>query len=138
MSKVADWDCFSGSAREVFTSATLGGAKGLGRSDLGRIAVGALADIAIVNMQTINNVPCRDPVKNLVNSASRADVEYVMVDGRLVIDEKELLVINEAKLLEEVQEATQAIWDRIPENHYQGLHSDDVSPQSFKPWNPEE
>ena len=138
MSKVADWDCFSGSAREVFTSATLGGAKGLGRDDLGRIAVGALADIAIVNMQTINNVPCRDPVKNLVNAATRADVEYVMVDGKLVIDEKVLLVIDEDKLLKEVQDVTQAIWDRIPENHYQGLHSDQVSPQSFKPWDSEE
>lgn len=138
MSKVADWDCFSGSAREIFTSATLGGAKGIGRDDLGRIAVGALADIAVVNMQTINNVPCRDPVKNLVNAASRADVEYVIVDGKLVIDEKELLVIDETKLLKEVQDVTQEIWDRIPENHYQGLHSDEVSPQSFKPWTPEE
>lgn len=138
MSKVADWDCFSGSAREVFSSATLGGAKALRRNDLGRISVGALADIAVINMQTINNVPCRDPVKNLVNAATRADVEYVMVDGMLVIDEKKLMVIDEEKLLKEVQDATQAIWDRIPENHYQGLHSDDVSPQSFNPWNPEE
>ena len=134
MSKVADWDCFSGSSREVFTSATLGGAKGLQRNDLGRISVGALADIAVINMQTINNVPCRDPVKNLVNAATRADVEYVMVDGKLVIDEKKLVVIDEEKLLKEVQDVTQAIWDRIPENHYEGMHSDDVSPQSFKPW----
>jgi cytosine/adenosine deaminase-related metal-dependent hydrolase len=138
MSKVADWDCFSGSAREVFSSATLGGAKALRRNDLGRISVGALADIAVINMQTINNVPCRDPVKNLVNAATRADVEYVIVDGKLVIDEKKLMVIDEEKLLKEVQDVTQAIWDRIPENHYQGLHSDDVSPQSFKPWDPED
>ncbi len=138
MSKVADWDCFSGSAREVFTSATLGGAKGIGRNDLGRIAVGALADIAVVNMQTINNVPCRDPVKNLVNAATREDIEYVMVDGKLVVDEKKLVVIDEAKLVADVQKITQEIWDRIPENHYQGMHSDDVSPQSFKPWDPEE
>jgi 5-methylthioadenosine/S-adenosylhomocysteine deaminase len=137
MSKVADWDCFSGSAREVFSSATLGGAKGLQRNDLGRISVGALADIAVINMQTINNVPCRDPVKNLVNAASRADVEYVMVDGKLVIDEKKLIVIDEEKLLKEVQDVTQAIWDRIPENHYEGMHSDDVSPQSFKLWETE-
>ena len=61
-----------------------------------------------------------------------------IVDGKLVIDEKKLLVIDEAKLLKDVQDVTQAIWDRIPENHYQGLHSDEVSPQSFKLWDLEE
>ncbi len=102
-SKLADRSCFSGTAAQIHTSATLGGAKGIGRSDLGRIAPGATADIAIINMQTINNVPCRDPVKALVNSASREDVTHVIVDGKLVIDEGKLLVIDEAKLVEQVQ-----------------------------------
>ena len=134
MSKVADWSCFSGSSREVFNSATLGGARGIGREDLGRIAPGALADIAVVDMRTINNVPCRDPVKALVNSASRSDVKYVIVDGVVVVDEGRLVTIDEVKLVREVQETAEAIWDRIPENHYQGKSSDEVSPQSFEPW----
>jgi len=33
VTKLADWSCFSGTAREIFTSATLGGAKGIGRKD---------------------------------------------------------------------------------------------------------
>lgn len=134
MSKVADWDCFSGTAREIFTSATLGGAKGLQRNDLGRISKGSLADIAIVNMQTINNVPCRDPVKNLVNASTRSDVEYVIVNGSIVVEGGKLVTIDEDKLYKQVQETTQAIWDRIPDNHYLGQNSDEVSPQSFKPW----
>ena len=136
MSKVADWDCFSGSAREIFTSATLGGARGLRRDDLGRLAPGALADIAVVDMETLNNVPCRDPVKGLVNNATRDDVKYVIVDGRLVLEDGILLTIDEASLVKEVQQATEAIWARIPENHYLGQTSDEVSPQSFKPWDP--
>ncbi len=137
-SKLADWSCFSGTSAEIHSSATLGGAKGIGRTDLGRIAVGAIADIAIVNMQTINNVPCRDPVKALVNSATREDVTHVIVDGKLVIDDGKLLVIDEAKLMEHVQNTTQAIWDRIPENHYLGQNSDMVSPQSYEPWEPDQ
>lgn len=137
MSKVADWDCFSGTAREIFTSATLGGAKGLQRNDLGRISKGSLADIAIVNMQTINNVPCRDPVKNLVNASTRSDVEYVIVNGSIVVEGGKLVTIDEDKLYKQVQETTQAIWDRIPDNHYLGQNSDEVSPQSFKPWDGE-
>ena len=134
MSKVADWSCFSGSAREVFTSATIGGARGLGRDDLGRLAPGALADIAVVDMETLNNVPCRDPVKNLVNSTAREDVEYVIVDGELVVEKGVLLTVDEEKLVQQVQRTTEDIWDRIPENHYLGHSSDEVSPQSFRPW----
>lgn len=137
-SKLADWSCFSGTAAEIHTSATLGGARAIGRNDLGKIAPGATADIAVINMQTLNNVPCRDPVKALVNSATREDVTHVIVDGKLVIDEGKLLVIDEEKLVEQVQKTTQAIWDRIPENHYLGQHSDAVSPQSYEPWEPDQ
>jgi len=137
-SKLADWSCFSGSSAEIHSSATLGGARAIGRNDLGRIAPGALADIAVINMETLNNVPCRDPVKALVNSATREDVTHVMVDGKLVIDDHELLVVDEAKLVADVQKTAQAIWDRIPENHYLGYHSDLVSPQSYLPWEPDQ
>jgi cytosine/adenosine deaminase-related metal-dependent hydrolase len=133
-SKLADWSCFSGSAREIFNSATLGGAKAIGRDDLGKIAKGCLADLAIINMETINNVPCRDPVKNLVNASSRSDVDYVIVNGEVIVEKGRILTIDEEKLLKQVQKTTEAIWDRIPDNHYLGLHSDLVSPQSYELW----
>ena len=133
-SKLADWSCFSGSAHEVFNSATLGGAKAIDKDNLGKIAKDCLADLVILNMETINNVPCRDPVKNIVNASTRTDVDYVMVNGKIVVENGKLLTIDEEKLVSQVQKTTQAIWDRIPENDYQGRHSDEVSPQSFKPW----
>lgn len=137
-SKLADWSCFSGSSAEIHSSATLGGARGLRRRDLGRLCPGAKADLAVVNMETLNNVPCRDPVRALVNSATREDVTHVMVDGRLVVEEGRLLTVDEAGLVAEVQRVTEAIWDRIPENHYLGLPTDQVSPPSYEPWEPEE
>lgn len=136
VTKLADWSCFSGSAREIYNSATLGGARGLGREDLGRIAEGCLADIVVIDMQTINNVPCRDPVKNLVNCATRSDVEYVIVNGEIVVDNRKLLTIDEEKLVENVQKTTDTVWSRIPEYHHLGQNSDEVSPQSFNIWEP--
>jgi 5-methylthioadenosine/S-adenosylhomocysteine deaminase len=133
-SKLADWDCYSGSAKDVYTSATIGGANGLGRSDLGRIVVGALADIVVIDMESLNNVPCRDPVKNIVNSANRSDVKHVIVNGELVVDDGVLKTVDEEKLVREVQKATEAVWSRIPENHYLKQTADEVSPQSFKLW----
>jgi cytosine/adenosine deaminase-related metal-dependent hydrolase len=136
VTKLAEWSCFSGTAREIYNSATLGGAKGIGRPDLGRLEAGALADIVVVDMQTINNVPCRDPVKNLVNSASRSDVTHVIVNGKIVIENGVLLTIDEERLVEEVQRTTEAVWNRIPNNHYLSLTSDEVSPPSLRPWDP--
>ena len=37
-------------------------------------------------------------------------------------------------LVEKVQRTTDAVWDRIKDNHYQNLESDEVSPQSYRPW----
>jgi cytosine/adenosine deaminase-related metal-dependent hydrolase len=135
-SKLADWSCFSGTAREIFNSATIGGANAIGKDNLGKIAKGCLADLVIINMETLNNVPCRDPVKNVVNSASRNDVEYVIIDGKVVVNDGKLVTLNEKKLVKEVQKKTEKIWERIPENHYLGQTSDEVSPQSFKLWEP--
>lgn len=135
-SKLSDWDAYSGSSAEIFNSATLNAAKGLKRKDLGRLSPGSLADIVVVEMESLNNVPCRDPIRNLVNSASRSDVRYVIVNGDIVVDNGRLLTVDEDRLVKEVQEATLKIWDRIPENHFDGKTADEISPPSFKPWEP--
>lgn len=134
VSKLADWDCYSGSSREVFNSATLGGARGVGRADLGRISPGALADIAVVDMSGVNAVPVRDPIRNLVNSCQRSDVKTVIVNGEVVVEDGRLLTIDQDELVKEVQRAADGIWSRIPENHYLGWSADEVSPQSLKLW----
>ncbi len=133
-SKLADWDCHSGASKDIFNSATLGGAKGLGRSDLGRLAPGAFADIAIIDMETFNGVPYRDPIKNLINSSQRSDVKWVIVDGKVVVEEGQLTTIDEKKLLKDTQKAGEAIWGRIPEHHYLKQSADEVSPLSFRLW----
>ena len=137
-SKLADLSCFSGSSQEIFNSATLGGAKAIGKTDLGKIAKGCMTDLAIINMQTINNVPCRDPVKNIVNASTRSDVEYVIINGEVIVDKGKLTTINENKLVRDVQKTSEAVWDRISDNHYLGLSSDEVSPQSYLPWDPDQ
>lgn len=47
--------------------------------------------------------PVRDPLKNLVFSASRHDVDTVIVDGRLVVDGGRLEGIDERQLARDVK-----------------------------------
>ena len=65
--------------------------------------------MVIINMETINNVPCRDPVKNIVNAATRADVEYVIVNGEIIVEDGRLLTVDESELLKQVQKTTEKI-----------------------------
>jgi len=76
----------------------------------------------------------RDPIRNLVNMVQRSDVKTVLVDGKVVVEDGKLLTIDTVKLAKEVQEAAEGIYERIPENHYLGWTTDEVSPQSLKPW----
>src|SRR5215510_1478493 len=82
--KVMSHNLLAASAAEVFSAATLGGARALGRDDLGRLAPGAKADIVIVDLTgggTLRYGPVRDPVKSLVECGIGDDVETVVVDG---------------------------------------------------------
>ena len=128
VSKLADWDFASGTSREIFDSATLRGALALGRNDLGRLASGALADIVVIDMMTINNVPCRDPIRNLINSTQRSDVRHVMVDGELLVEGGKFTRINERRLAEEVQRVTEKVYDRLSEHHPAKKTADEISP----------
>lgn len=67
----------------VFDAATLGGAKALGRSDLGRLEPGAKADIAVFDMQDALMAPRVDPVRTLILGATGRVTRAVFVNGSL-------------------------------------------------------
>jgi len=81
--RVADDNPTSLSMSEVFTAATLGGADALGRTDIGRVAVGAKADLVLVDMAHPRMQPAIDPLRALVFVAADRAVKNVYVDGRL-------------------------------------------------------
>lgn len=71
------------SCADMFDAATLGGAAALGRDDLGRLAPGARADIAIFGLDDIAMAPSIDPITTLVAGGSGKVTQAVFVDGRL-------------------------------------------------------
>src|SRR5204862_1003520 len=82
-------------AADVFNAATLGGARALGRDDLGRIAAGATADLVLWKASSWGMTPLRDPVKNIVYNATAEDVDRVWVGGRLVVDRGRVLAADD-------------------------------------------
>jgi cytosine/adenosine deaminase-related metal-dependent hydrolase len=79
-------DQTAGSAADMYRAATLGGARMLGRDDLGRLAPGSKADITVVDLSTLRTGPIDDPIRTMVLNANGAHVKTVIVDGRTVVE----------------------------------------------------
>jgi len=138
-SKIAERDPWKGTAGQVFTAATLGGAKALGRDDLGRLAPGAKADIVLVDLNNLWMRPVRDPIKSLVFTATSRAVHTVIVDGRVVVKEGRVLTLDEEKLVWELQAAAdRAVAAAFPHRDWAGRTIDEIAPLSFPLWQAEE
>ncbi len=131
-SRVADKSFIAGHPRDVFNSITLGGAKILGREDLGRLQKGAKADITIVNLRDIAFGAVRDPIRSLMETAVSRDVRTVIVDGETLVDNGKYLRLNEEELLEKVQAKGEQVWDSVAKWHWTGKPIDEVVPPSFR------
>lgn len=87
-------------ANRVLRMATIDGARALGLdAEIGSIEVGKRADLAIVRLDRLHTTPARDVVSALVYSAEAEDVETVIIDGRLVMRDRELLTLNESETI---------------------------------------
>ena len=131
-SRLAEKSFLAGHPKDVFNAATLGGAKMLGRDDLGRLQKGAKADIAIVNLRDIAFGAVRDPIRSLVETAVSRDVRTVIVDGETLVDNGKYLRLNEEELLEKVQAKGEQVWDSVPKWHWTEKSIDEVVPPAFK------
>jgi cytosine/adenosine deaminase-related metal-dependent hydrolase len=132
--KVMSGDLGAASAAEVFDAATLGGARALGRDDLGRLAPGARADVVIVDLtggDTLRYGPVRDPIKSLVECGIGDDVETVIVDGVVRMEHRRIPGVDLADLRTRAQTAAEAVWARWPEWDPLGRTAEAMSPWSF-------
>jgi cytosine/adenosine deaminase-related metal-dependent hydrolase len=134
MGKTMERDPLAASAREVFDAATLGGARALGREDLGRLAPGARADFVCYRTDTLGMAPLRDPLLNLVFSAGPEDVDRVVVDGREVLAGGLAPGLPEAQVSRELQAAAEDVWRALPAHDPAGRTADELSPPCLRDW----
>ncbi|MBA2290323.1 MAG: amidohydrolase family protein, partial [Chloroflexia bacterium] len=119
---------------DVFDAATLGGAKALGRDDLGRIAPGAKADLLFWAGQSLWMTPLRDPVRNLVYNAQAEDLHHVMIDGEMVMQDRKLANIDEARVAADLQRAGEDMWSRLPDGDWKSRSVDELSANAYRPF----
>jgi 5-methylthioadenosine/S-adenosylhomocysteine deaminase len=132
--KIADRNTEATTAADVFDAATLGGARALGRDDLGRIAPGAAADLVLWKGASWGMTPLRDPIKNIVYNATAEDVARVWVSGRLVVDEGRVLAADHAAIFAALQAGGERMWPRMQRFDWAGRDADELSPPTYPEW----
>lgn len=82
-------------SEEILRMATRGGAQSeLIHHEVGALTVGMKADIIILNTNTINFTPLNDYKKHLVYSESGSSVETSIVNGEIVMEDREILTVD--------------------------------------------
>ena len=91
---------------QVINMACRGGASALGQPDLiGVIEPGRQADLLVVNLESVFTAPVHRIPSALVFSAPASNLTHVIVDGRILIDDGELTMVDEASLIAQAEQA---------------------------------
>jgi 5-methylthioadenosine/S-adenosylhomocysteine deaminase len=98
----------------VLHMATAGGARALGlSSSCGTIDVEKRADLILIRLDAVHNQPVNDLFSQLVHCAKASDVLTVIVDGRVVMRDRQLQLTEERKVLEEARTANLDLMTRL-------------------------
>ena len=91
-------------AKEMIQIATIGGAKALNKSDqIGSIKVGKKADIILIDINNIEAQPIYDPYSHLVYSLTSEQIKDVIINGKMIMNDRKLINIDENELIEKAK-----------------------------------
>lgn len=92
-------------AEDAIEMATINGAKAIGMQDsIGSLEPGKKADVIVINMRRPEWFPNYSEVQNLVYSASGDAVETVYVNGRLIMENRKVLTVDEDEIMDRCAE----------------------------------
>lgn len=93
------------SAKEVLRIATINGARALGlEEEIGTLEAGKKADIAILNLNTPSLTPRNNLIAGLSYSANGSEVETVIIDGKVTMENRKVLTMDEELVYKKVNE----------------------------------
>lgn len=104
-------------AQQILEMATLEGARALSwEQEIGSIEVGKKADLAIINLRKPHLCPIYNEVSHLVYAAKSADVETVIIDGKIVMENRKLTSLKIEKVMEMAEKAKSNLLERLMRN----------------------
>ena len=97
--------------------ATIEGAKALSwEKEIGSIETGKKADLAIINLNKPHLCPLYNEASHLVYAAKAADVKTVIINGKIVMENKKLTTLNVEKVMEMAEKTKNSLLERLARN----------------------
>ncbi len=110
MHKVARMDPTVMNAADTLHAATLGGAALLGaETEIGSIAVGKKADMIMLDMDQPHLTPVYNPISHLVYAAGGGDVIYSIINGQVVMRDRQLITLDETAIITEMKNIGESV-----------------------------
>ena len=104
LQKVNTMEPTSINAYQILKMATIEGAKVLGlENEIGTLEVGKKADIIFVKTDKIHMCPENDIPSNIVYSANGADIDTVIVDGKIIMQNRKMINLDEKEVMKQVK-----------------------------------
>jgi 5-methylthioadenosine/S-adenosylhomocysteine deaminase len=100
--------------------ATTGSARVVGLGDqIGQLTPGYRADLILVEMSGSHCQPLHSLTASLVYNIRASDVQTVIVDGQLIMRDRQLLTLDKAQIIKEVSRSMDRLAQRVPEKRIQ-------------------
>jgi 5-methylthioadenosine/S-adenosylhomocysteine deaminase len=101
-------------ARDVVRLATRGGAAALGlEAEIGSLEVGKRADVIAVDVGGAHVEPTESPYSAIVYACHATDVKHVVVDGRTVVSDRQLLTVDAPRAVADARARGRKLFSRL-------------------------
>jgi len=131
-SRIVSGNVYDLQTGDLFTAATVHGARAVGRNDIGRLAPGAKADFAVIDTSHPLMRPLHEPLRNLIYVAAERAVRDVFIDGRQVVEEGRVLTLDYETAHSRENEAQRRSVEQVGEIDTRGRTIEEVAPRCFE------
>jgi 5-methylthioadenosine/S-adenosylhomocysteine deaminase len=112
LGKLAADDASAVPAESAVRMATEGGARTIGMPG-GRLEPGAVADLAVVDLDVPHLTPRHDLVSHLAYAARGSDVRHTVCDGRVLMRDREVQTLDEERVVATADERAAELVERV-------------------------
>lgn len=102
------------SAQEALEMATIRGAKAIHlEKEIGSLEIGKRADLILINLENTHHQPLYNLYSSLVYATKGSDVETTIINGKIVMQNKKVLTLNEVEINKQVKKYKQQILESL-------------------------
>jgi 5-methylthioadenosine/S-adenosylhomocysteine deaminase len=110
LAKAVANDASALNALTALKMATINGARALGIDHLtGSLEIGKRADVVAIDLRALNTTPTFNPISNIVYAASARQVRHVWIDGKKMLENRRLTIMDEDALRQNAADWAQRI-----------------------------